>query len=192
MQITRSSDGAVLEVSEILKYRCSTIASAGKPITWHKWAMPECVALHFGMDYEELTAHRSTDEWNEFAKQWAADNNIDFKHVKGAGKQPRNGALKKSDYEELGRELVTQLEYSSSPSEADDEEYQTTKEWVDENYRTFLDGSNFTVSTRPIKPKKTTQIQQKIDDAVDEELEAAKQKLRDAGIDEEAIAKAFA
>lgn len=190
MQITRSSDGSLVEVSEILTYRCSTIKDTGRPVTWHKWGDENCVAMHFDMDYDELTAARSLPEWNDFAKKWAEDNKVDFKHVQGAKEQPRNGSIKKSDLEAIGKKAVEILEERSSHSELEEEEYQTTKEWVDENVDKFW-GADFNPTTRPIKPKKTTQIQQKIDTAVDESLEAAKQNARDAGLSEEEIAKIF-
>ena len=194
MEIIRASDQEVIQVSDILTYRCSTLSDPEikKEVTWHKWGDANCVANHFGLKYEELNAARSTEEYVDFATKWAAENNVDFKHVKPAKNQPRNGGITKADYEGIGRGVVADLEARAIPHEENtDEEHATNLEWVEEQLPQLIAQSAYTPNTRPAKPKKTATQQDKIDKAVDEKLNEAKQAATEKGLSEEDIAAIF-
>lgn len=193
MEIIRGSDQEKIKVADILAYRVSGFQNTDKPapITWHKWGDPNCVANHFGLKYEEFNQARLTDEWADFAKQWAKDNNIEYRYVKQASLQPRGG-ISKSEYEAIGRSVVGTLENKSQTTESQEEEHETTLEWVEEQMPALLAAAgDFMPDTRPVKPKKTASVQTKIDEAVEETMSEAKKTAIDRGLSEEDIAAIF-
>ncbi len=198
----KTSNGEIT-AREAMEYRVSTLASEGKavegarPVGWHRHGSEHdyqpavyqklCINFHTGQ------AARRTEEWKELSQTFAqefADSNehisaeVVLRHLKATEERSgRNSGIKKSEYEEIGRDVVGRLEDLSQTLEDGGEEYHSTKEWADTQIDGLFD-DDFVPAVRPTKPK-TNQT------AASKERERAIQEMRDNDISDEVINKVY-
>ncbi len=198
----KTSTGQI-SAKEVMAYRVSTLVSEGKavdgarPVGWHRHGSEDddqpAVYQKLGINFNTGQAARSIKEWQDlsqtFAQEFADANeglsaDVVLSHLRSTEKRPgsKNG-IKKSEYEEIGRETVERLEDLSQTLEDGGEEYHSTKEWADTQIDGLFD-DDFVPAVRPTKPK-TNQT------AASKERERAIQEMRDNDISDEVINKVY-
>lgn len=198
----KTSNGEI-SVAEVMEYRVSTLVSEGKavdgarPVGWHRHGsendVQPAVYQKLGINFNTGQATRSTEEWKHlsqvFAQGFADDNEgisaeVVIEHLKPTEERPGSkSGIKKSEYEEIGRNVVEHLEFLSQPLEDDGEEHHTTKDWADEQVNIMIK-AHPDVGVRPTKPKNNQT-------AAEKERERAIQEMRDNGISDEVINKVY-
>ena len=200
----KTSNGEI-SVAEVMEYRVSTLVSEGnavegaRPVGWHRHGSESddqpAVYQKLGINFNTGQAARSTEEWKHlsqvFAQGFADDNEgisaeVVIEHLKPTEERPGSkSGIKKSEYEEIGRDVVARLETLSLPLEDDGEEHHSTKEWADAQIDTLFDEDTDSVlHVRPTKPKVNQTASEK-------ERERAIQEMRDNGISDEVINKVY-
>ena len=186
--------GGTVDAKEVMTYRVSTVKDTGKAIAWHEHGSEEteqpAVYQNFGISYNEGQAARKTEEWAEVAEEYAkeyadANEGADVsKYLKKSEDRPgRNGGIKKADYEEIGREVVSELVEAAAQNEDAEVEYHTTLEWVKEQLQGVKESNTFLPVARPEKPKPVPSATKAILDA--------REKAAAEGLSEEVLDKIF-
>ena len=198
----KTSTGQI-SAREVMEYRVSTLASEGnavegaRPVGWHRHGSEgddqPAVYQKLGINFNTGQSARSLEEWQEeskvFAQEFADANegvnaDVVLEHLKPTEERPGSkSGVKKSEYEEIGRDVVVRLEALSQPLEADGEEHHTTKDWADEQVNIMIK-AHTDVGVRPTKPKVNQTASEK-------ERERAIQEMRDNGISDEVINKVY-
>ena len=200
--------GGSVNAKDVMAYRVSTLEETGKPIGWHRHGsenddQPAVYQKH-GINFKDGQAARDPEgEWADIAKEFAEEFAADkqglttedvSKHLETADSRPGSkSGMKKSDYEDIGRDVVGFFEdCSEEGAEKDsDDEHHTTKEWADEQWKGLSESllgenatNSFDVSIRPVKPKAAVS-------AAAKERERAIAEMRANGISEDVIAKVY-
>ena len=182
----KKEDGTTVSILNVIESRVSTVADTGKPRPWYNHGDENSVAVQLGITWNQMQDMRKTPEWLEETKAYADANNVDIAYLPPAETRPGRNGLKKADYEEIGKDLVEKFVESASSNEEPDEEYTTTKEWVDVQFdglKQVMDEQEFVSAARPVKPKKPVSAKA--------ELESAKENAKARGLSQEDIEAIF-
>ena len=180
MQI-KKNDGTFIDLETVLDYRISPVSETGKPYPWYTHNDDTSVAIFFGISYQEIKKARFSDEWQQAASEFAESRGIEYKYVSHANsyREP----LKKSDYEQIGRDVVDTLILRSQSQELEGIEYKTTKAWATKQVNILL------IADAPIetRPQKLVAVGK----AVKKEQQRAAAVLREKGVPEDIIKEVY-
>ena len=196
--------GGTVDAKEVMAYRVSTLESTGKPVGWHRHGSEDddqpAVYQKLGINFKEGQVARHPDgEWQELAKEFAEEFAADkenltaedvLKHLETSDSRPGSkSGMKKSDYEEIGKEVVDHFEamVDTEAEKQSGEDHHTTREWTDtqwEKAKDYLNGEGFTTDARPVKEKPAQT-------AAAKERERAIAEMREQGVSEDIINKVY-